>query len=362
MFEIEDQEIIMDSTAFVIAFFVTILAIFCINPLAHKLGLIDKPDKRKNHNGLIPLTGGLAIYSAVAISYLLVSPITADYIYLLVAAGLIVFFGAIDDKYDINFKYRLIIQTFAILIVIYGAGIQITSFGDLFSLGEISLGYFSTPITVIAFLTIINAFNMIDGLDGLAGGLSLVTLVFVFIMTHTIIGDTNHLLIALLIGSLFAYLIFNLKFFPSGFPKIFLGDAGSNLLGFVLCAFLIKYTQDNNAVMEPVLALWFVAVPLLDMVTTLFRRLKFGKSPFYPDQTHIHHIFISAGFTKLTSLLGILLLAGLFASIGWGLEMMGTPAWISFWLFIGLSCLYLVIVSRVWKLEKLDKVITESGV
>lgn len=342
----------MELLVLAIAFLVTILGIYCITPLAYKLGLADKPNNRKKHDGIIPLVGGLVIYGTVTITALIVIPITANHIYFLVAAGLIVFAGAIDDRFDINFKYRLIMQIFAALIIIYGAGCKLTSFGDLFALGEIQLGYFSTPITIIAFLTLVNAFNMVDGLDGLAGSLSLIALISIFIATFTLVGDTTHLIIGLFIGSMFAYLFFNLNFFPSRLPKIFLGDAGSNLLGFVICAFLITYTQDSKAIMEPVLALWLVAIPLMDLVTIFYRRLKYGKSPFYPDRTHIHHIFIRAGFTKPASLFGIIIIACIFALIGWSLETMGIPTWISFWLFIGLSIFYLRLIGRAWKLAK----------
>jgi UDP-GlcNAc:undecaprenyl-phosphate GlcNAc-1-phosphate transferase len=149
--------------------------------------------------------------------------------------------------------------------------------------------------------------------------------------------------------------MFNLNFFPRYLPKVFLGDAGSTLLGFVICAFLVRYSQDSKAIIRPVLALWLVAIPLMDMMSTFFRRLRHGKSPFYPDLTHIHHIFMRAGFTKTATLIVIMLISSVLAAIGLTFEALELPEWSSFALFMTLGFIYSMVIGRAWKLAKFLK-------
>ena len=278
--------------AFATSFFATTAGIYFLVPFTHKLGLTDSPDIRKNHVGVIPLIGGIAIYTTVTVAALLFIDLSQELLLLLISCGFIVFTGALDDKYNINFRIRLIVQSIASLVMIFGVGIKISSLGNLFGLGDVELGILTVPITVLAYLTIINAFNLIDGMDGLAGGLSFVSFFTLSLLVGARVSDSTQLILALFMGSLASYLIFNLNLIPRHLPKVFLGDAGSTLLGFAICTFLIRYTQDKKAIIEPVTAIWFVAIPLFDMLTTVFRRIKHKKSPFKPDRTHIHHILL----------------------------------------------------------------------
>lgn len=334
------------------AFFATIIGIYLIAPLTRKFGLTDVPGGRKQHQGVIPLAGGIVIFIVMLCTAFLILPITIELMFFLIAAGLIVFTGALDDRYQISYRLRFVAQLIASLIVIYGVGNSLTSFGNLLGLGEIWLGYFSVPLTVLGFLTLINAFNMLDGLDGLAAGVSLVAFLGLYYLSGGLVSDSTQLIVLLFIGSLFAYQIFNLGFFPRHLPKVFLGDAGSTLLGFVICAFLIRYSQGAKAIFSPVVALWLVAVPLMDMVSTLLRRLRHGKSPFRPDSTHIHHIFMRAGFTRPWTLTIILIFSGLLAFLGILLEELQVPGWISFYFFVVVSIGYSMIIGRAWKLAK----------
>ncbi len=342
----------MQLTVLAAAFLATLIGIYCLAPLTHKLGLIDKPDERKQHDGVIPLVGGIVIYAVMVSTALLVIPVSIELLYFLLAAGLVVFTGALDDRFNISFKLRLVVQTIAALIIIYGVGDRLTSFGDLLGFGVIELGYLSVPLTLLGFLSVINAFNMLDGLDGLAGGVSLVAFVGLFFATGSQVSDTTTLIICLFIGALFAYQMFNLHFFPRHLPKVFLGDAGSTLLGFVICAFVIRFSQEGRAIIQPVFALWLVAIPLMDMLVTFFRRLRHRQSPFHPDLTHVHHIFMRAGFTRHATLAVIMLASSLLAVIGFMLEKAAAPAWVSFALIVLLTLLYAQMIGHAWKLAK----------
>jgi len=343
---------IMDLAVLGAAFLTTVIGIYFFAPLTHKLGLTDKPGQRKQHEGVIPLVGGLVIYAVMVCAALLLVPVSIELMYFLVAAGLVVFTGAVDDRFGISFKLRFIIQAIAALVIILGVGDKLTSFGDLIGLGEIQLGYFSIPLTMLGFLAVTNAFNMLDGMDGLAGGISLVAFIGLYVATYPLKSDATQIIISLIIGSLLAYQMFNLNFFPRHLPKVFMGDAGSTLLGFVICAFLIRYSQESKPIIRPVLALWLVAIPLMDMMSTFFRRLRHGKSPFYPDLTHIHHIFMRAGFNKKATLIVIMLISSALAVIGLTFEALEVPSWLSFGLFITLGVIYAMIIGRAWKLAK----------
>ena len=144
----------MDLAVFGIAFLATNLGIYFLGPLTHKVGLTDKPGQRKQHDGAIPLVGGIVFYAVLVSTALLVAPVTIELLYFLVAAGLVVFTGALDDKFNISFKLRFVIQAIAALIVILGVGDTLTSLGDIVGLGEMRLGYLSTPLTVLGFLAI----------------------------------------------------------------------------------------------------------------------------------------------------------------------------------------------------------------
>ena len=338
--------------AFATSFFATTAGIYFLVPFTHKLGLTDSPDIRKNHVGVIPLIGGIAIYTTVTVAALLFIDLSQELLLLLISCGFIVFTGALDDKYNINFRIRLIVQSIASLVMIFGVGIKISSLGNLFGLGDVELGILTVPITVLAYLTIINAFNLIDGMDGLAGGLSFVSFFTLSLLVGARVSDSTQLILALFMGSLASYLIFNLNLIPRHLPKVFLGDAGSTLLGFAICTFLIRYTQDKKAIIEPVTAIWFVAIPLFDMLTTVFRRIKHKKSPFKPDRTHIHHIFLRAGFNSRSAFLTIISIAGIISAIGYIQEVNEIPAILSFSLITLLFFIYTRAIGHAWKLSK----------
>jgi UDP-GlcNAc:undecaprenyl-phosphate/decaprenyl-phosphate GlcNAc-1-phosphate transferase len=345
--QMENQIIIL------ISFIATVIGIYVLAPLTYAIGLTDKPCQRKRHDGVIPLLGGIVIYLVVTTTALIVLPITRDLLFLLIAAGVLVFTGAVDDKFNINFRFRLVVHAFAALIVVFGIGNRLTSLGDLVGLGEIELAYLSVPITMLAIIGIINAFNMIDGIDGLAGGLSLVAFVSLYILTADQISDSSRTILAIYIGSLTAYLLFNLHIFPNHLPKIFLGDSGSTLLGFSICTFLIRYSQENRAIFEPTTALWIVAIPLMDMAATFFRRIRKRKSPFYADRTHIHHIFLRARFTKEATLMIIVGGASMLAVAGLFFSYFQVSPLLSFAAFILCFVAYTKVLGRAFKVSKL---------
>lgn len=333
------------------AFFGVFLVTTVLTPLSSRIGLVDKPNQRKHHEGDIPLVGGLAMFASCTIAALFFVPASTELTYVLAACGLLVMTGSIDDRFDLHYYIRLFIQALTAVILVFGANTKLTSFGTYFTSVDVALGFLAVPITLVAIIGMINAFNMIDGIDGLSGGLSLASTIGLYFVIGAKISDGAQNILLLMMGSLGAYLILNIHVFPKWTTKIFMGDAGSMVLGFILTAFLIRYSQENREIMMPVTALWIAAVPLLDIFVTTFRRLKHRRNPFHPDRTHVHHIFMRAGFSKLLTLLLILTFHSLMVISGVYLEYLGNSS-LSLALFVIVLILYLQFIKHSFKAAK----------
>jgi UDP-GlcNAc:undecaprenyl-phosphate GlcNAc-1-phosphate transferase len=212
--------------------------------------------------------------------------------------SLIILFGLgiMDDVKNLSARYKLIIEI-GLATIMAVAGIRITSFSGLFGIHELPISAQYT-FTLIAIVGITNAFNLIDGIDGLAGGLGFMSLVTLGIFL-TLCGDTNMALIAFsLAGGLLAFLYFNLN--PA---RIFMGDTGSLILGFVISIMCLRLMQVNNSMQHPIVphapifALGIVLIPVFDALRVFSIRIWKGKSPFAPDKTHVHHLLTNAGYS-----------------------------------------------------------------
>jgi UDP-GlcNAc:undecaprenyl-phosphate/decaprenyl-phosphate GlcNAc-1-phosphate transferase len=285
---------------FVTAFVVTLLAIPPIINLIKRYKLYDMPNSRKEHTLPIPTMGGIAIVGGMITALLLWFPFSNE-------LGQVAFFfsiaalfglGIMDDLKDLSARYKFIVQIgLAILIAL--SGIRITSFDGLFGINELPVSAQYT-FTILAIVGITNAFNLIDGIDGLAGGLSFMSLVTLGLFL-SISGDANTALIAFaLAGAVMAFLYFN--FNPA---KIFMGDTGSLILGFVIAVLCIRLMQVNvvapNAILThaPVFVLGIVMIPVFDTLRVFSLRIWKGQSPFVADKTHIHHLLTNTGFSHV---------------------------------------------------------------
>lgn len=280
------------------AFVVTLITIPPIISLIRKYKLYDKPNARKEHTMPIPTMGGIAIMAGMSASLFLWFPFSTEPALISFFFSVILLFGLgiMDDLKDLSAKYKFIIQI-ALALLIAISGIRISSFDGLFGIHEIPVQLQFT-ITVLAIVGITNAFNLIDGIDGLAGGIgfmSLITLGLFLIMNR----DGNTALIAFaLAGGILAFLYFN--FNPA---KIFMGDTGSLVLGFVVAVLSIRLLQVNTIAAVPALpnAPIFIMgvslIPVFDTLRVFSIRMWKGRSPFSPDKTHIHHLLTNQGYT-----------------------------------------------------------------
>jgi len=283
---------------FVTAFVVTLIAIPPIIALIKKYSLYDVPNARKEHSSPIPTMGGIAIIAGLMLSLFLWFPFSNEAAQISFFFSIAVLFalGIMDDLKDLSAKYKFIVQI-AIAVLIALSGIRITTFDGLFGIYELPLSA-QYSFTILAIVGITNAFNLIDGIDGLAGGIGFMSLITLGIFL-TMNGDVNTALIAFaLAGGLFAFLYFNLN--PA---RIFMGDTGSLVLGFVIAVLSIRLMQVNVQVAFPVLphASVFVAgivlIPVFDTLRVFATRIWKGKSPFAADKTHIHHLLTNQGFS-----------------------------------------------------------------
>ena len=193
-------------SALLVAFFVSILTIKVLLPLAPHIGLVDLPNERKNHDGAIPLIGGISIYTGVLIaSTLFVEQSQLLNLYF-ISSALLVFIGTMDDIYDLSVAPRMIFQGIVATLMVFGAGVYIHDFGNLLSLGNIDIGRYGMIFTMLACIAAINAFNMIDGIDGLAGSMSIVTIASVAILSLLNNHTADILLPLILVVAIIPYL------------------------------------------------------------------------------------------------------------------------------------------------------------
>ncbi|WP_111901356.1 UDP-N-acetylglucosamine--undecaprenyl-phosphate N-acetylglucosaminephosphotransferase [Aeromonas veronii] len=331
-------------------FIAAFLLLFVFRKVAKKINLVDRPNERKQHQGLIPLVGGIAIYFTLMLALWVQPDLLVNSEVYVLCATILVMMGAIDDKYDVDYRIRLVIQILISCAMIFGAGLSLKSLGGVLFGHELILGPLGYIVTVFAVLGAINAFNMVDGIDGLLGGLTIATFGGLAYINH----DDGQLWLArfclLMMIVVIPYIILNLGF-PFGVrKKVFMGDAGSMLIGFTVIWVLLQGTQGPKAQMYPVTALWLIAIPLMDMITIMVRRLRKGHSPFKPDREHLHHICLRAGLSPRCALCVICLFAILLAAVGISLELMNAPELISFLLFLSVFGLYFWGINAIWRI------------
>ncbi|TDQ57452.1 UDP-GlcNAc:undecaprenyl-phosphate GlcNAc-1-phosphate transferase [Mesocricetibacter intestinalis] len=338
--------------SFILTFVVAFLTIVLARPIAIKVGLVDKPNYRKRHQGAIPLLGGISIFMGNLCFYLLQWDSTRlPYLYLFCIFVLLVV-GLLDDRFDLSAGLRAVVQAGLSVLMIYAGNLSLEHLGQIIGPFQITLGPIGFVITVFATIAVINAFNMIDGIDGLLGGLSGVAFAAMGIL---LLMDNQPDLAAwcfAFIVAIIPYAMFNLCIPFGSKLKIFMGDSGSTLIGFTMIWILLLSTQGKGHPMNPVTALWIIAIPLIDMIAIIYRRLRKGKSPFKPDRLHVHHLMVRAGLSSRQAFLVITAFAALCAGFGILGEIYYINEWVMFGAFIVLFFLYSYSITKAWKITR----------
>src|SRR5476651_1274677 len=343
------------STELLAIFFFSFVFLFLARKVAKKIGLVDKPNYRKRHQGLIPLVGGLSIFAGICFTFLITDYYIAHRMLYLGCAGLLVLVGALDDRFDISVKIRAFVQALVAIVMMVYAGLILKNLGHIIGPWEMVLGPFGYPITLFAVWAAINAFNMVDGIDGLLGGLSCVSLGAMGILMCLDNNPSLGLWCFAMIAAILPYILLNLGLFGRHY-KVFMGDAGSTMIGFSIIWIILQSTQGNGHPMNPVTGLWIIAIPLMDMIAIMYRRMRKGMSPFSPDRQHIHHLIMRAGFSSRQAFVIITATAALLAAVGVIGEHLGfVPEWLMLLLFLLAFLFYGYCIKRAWRVARLLK-------
>ncbi len=326
-----------------------------LKPLALRVNLVDTPGGRKKHQGQIPLIGGLAMFIGLFFSLLTLQLSLSEFRSFIAATGLLMTTGLLDDFHELSPRARFLLQILAALLMTAWGGVIVDHLGNLFYLGNIELGNWGLPFTVIAIVGVINAVNMTDGVDGLASSLAFVECILLcYLALHAKLIIDAHIIL-LVISVLMAFLIFNFPFQKrAAHSTIFMGDAGSMVLGFILVWFAVRLSQQAVDAAQPVTMLWILAIPLWDMWSVMIYRLSKLRSPFAPDRSHLHHLLLYRGLTARQTTLIMSGMAFVLGSFGIFMERIGIVEGVRFDLFILLFIIYMILVKYAWKEHKVN--------
>ena len=281
-----------------------ILVSLVLYPVAVKYNFVDRPTERKNHEGDVPKIGGVAMLIVFIVLYLFLGNVHGGNLHLsiLFTIFLISLGGILDDIFHWGPRKKFTLQFFATLVCVLSNDVLVSSLGGIFSAEPLILPKFLWQIfTVISIVGVINAINMLDGIDGLASSVSLIHFIF-FGFIAGIFGNPEALDLCLIMSGLTAgFMLFNFPTAPFHKTKrIFLGDAGSSFLGFILAWIAIKLaTEPASRPIPPIALVWILALPLVDMARVMVIRMLKGKKTILADHLHLHHQFMRRGFTLI---------------------------------------------------------------
>ena len=316
-----------------------------ISALAKSIGLVDIPDNiRKIHTGNVPLIGGIVIFISIVYGTF-VFGVDPFYRIIIISLIPILIVGTIDGigAITVPVSFRLIAQILASWMVILFTDVYLRDLGNLFGQGTVHLNQFGIPFTIFAVVGICNAFNMLDGKDGLAGSVAVVIISSLLLLLYLNGIIYNWGLILIL--SLVVFLAFNLNLFGQD-QKIFLGEHGSSSLGHLIAWNLVYLSQETDFI-TPVTALWFAFFPLTDALFTIFRRIRISQSIVKADRRHLHYLLSDRGFSDQTILLSVLFISALGVTTAVTANLLNIP---DYYLFYG----YTTVVICLWLLGRVQ--------
>ena len=284
--------------AYGLLFFTALFLSLLITPLtirlAHKIGVVDIPNERSMHIQSKTRLGGLGMAIALGTAVFVFLPFNNIIAGFLAGLAIIVLVGLIDDIYEVRALYKLLGQIVAASVFILVSGKSLVTMGNMFGTGDLRLGWLEIPVTIFCIAGFINALNLSDGLDGLAGGISAIAALFLMSLAAQVQQWESVGILLALFGAIIGFLRYNT--FPA---KLFMGDTGSLFLGYTLatCSVIIlaETAYTDPVIIKPVSMLVILAIPLMDTTYVMTRRVLLGKNPFDPDKTHLHHKLIALG-------------------------------------------------------------------
>lgn len=297
----------MFELSYIFSFFISLATVFLVIKINTKIGVLDFPNERSSHVKAVPKSGGIGFVVAFFLSFALFeSVILVEHLWLFASIFVVFATGIYDDYTGLQPKGKFLAIAVAVGML-YMENIYIDSLGLYFGV-DLKLFYFALPFTMFAVVGFTNALNLIDGLDGLASSVS-IAIFGSFLYIGFVFNDQTIFLISFFaLSVLCAYLVFNWA--PA---KVFMGDSGSLTLGFIICIVAIlslKY-------IHPVTILYLAAIPIIDTLVVMIRRINKGESPFKADKTHIHHILRRFFFSTQKSVIFLFLVQLLFCFLGY---------------------------------------------
>ena len=293
---IPNELLLSVGAAVLCAFAVSFLMCPLVKSFAYRIGAIDVPkDSRRMHKKPVPRLGGLAIYLGFLVSLLLFVRVDGELQGILLGASVIVVLGVVDDMSPLRAYFKFCVQIAAALIAVFhGVVIETLSNPNVFADSPYwDLGWLSVPVTVLWIVGITNAVNLIDGLDGLACGVSTISAVTVLVIALLVSEGDIALVMAALAGACLGFLPYNRN--PA---RMFMGDTGSTFLGYVLATVSIQGLFKYYAVVSFAVPFLILGLPMFDTLFAIVRRLAHGQNPMAPDRGHIHHRLIDMGLSQ----------------------------------------------------------------
>jgi len=269
-----------------VSFLLTAVLMPLVIRLAKRCNCVDVPGDRRLHKRITPRWGGVAFFAGVLPILYFVNGGGALTSYI-IASFLLVGIGVIDDRKGLGWKVKMFVMASAATLVIFGGNVVIHNLGSYGSLGRVELGWLGIPFTYFCIIGVTNAVNLLDGLDGLAGGVSLLAFLFMGIAAALAGNIPVALVCFAFVGGLGAFLIYN---FPNA--RIFMGDSGSIFLGFSLSLMAVFLTQEPSAPVEPMIPVLVLLLPIFDTLRVMTVRLLNRKSPFQGDNLHLHYLLV----------------------------------------------------------------------
>lgn len=327
-----------------ISFFTTLFCIWLLKPVACQIGLVDRPGGRKEHTDDVPLIGGIAIFFGFCFSLLTLQVSLQSYRGLVAGGGLLVLMGVLDDFKGISPKLRLFGQLIAALLLTAWGHHLIDHMGNIFFVGDVKLFLWALPFTLVAVVGYFNAMNMIDGQDGLAGCVALGQVISLLFLSIYLNFYAEISILLTLLVSLIVFLFFNMRTFWRRKASVFLGDAGSTFIAFLIAWFAVKLSQANANVVKPITVLWILAFPIFDLINVFIHRSVNGKSPFAPGRDHFHHILHMYGLDTSLSTWLLATSSFLLGVIGITLNFLHIHEGVQLILFLSLFSCYFFLV------------------
>jgi len=324
--------------------------------LAVMMNAIDFPNPRKVHTYPLPKIGGIAMALGTLVPVALSANGDRFTYAVIVGAWIVVIFGLIDDLKDYGYKFKLVGQILAAMVVITYGGLKIQFLGMHLSESAHLPDFVAIPLTLLAIVGVTNAINLSDGLDGLAGGSSLLIFICIGYLAYTGIYIPGNRFIVLMsvaaIGSIFGFLRFNT--YPA---TVFMGDVGSQLLGFLVITLSLGLTQCNTP-LSPFLPLLLLGFPVLDTLTVMVERISSGRSPFKADKNHFHHKLLRLGIFHTEAVVTIYVITAFLVSSAFVFRFHSEWFLLVFYLvFSGLTvCGFLIADRTGWRLRRFDLV------